>query len=143
VRRPRDLNEVIRTVAPTLTRVAGVRFNLQLSDAPVLVAAHQGEFERILVNLVLNASAAVADAGSLTITTAMVTNPSLGGATLPKGRYARLEVTDATPEAGSRHSLGGSSASWSVGQLEGRVAVESDAAGATTLSVLLPLIAEV
>lgn len=141
-RRPRDLNDAIRSIAPTLATVAAVRFDLRLADEPVLVAAHQGELERILVNLILNTSETVLAAGSLTITTAMVTNPSSGGTSLPRGRYARLDVAAAPTGAGPRDSPSRNAASWAVGQLEGRVALESDATGGTTLSVLLPLMAE-
>jgi signal transduction histidine kinase len=138
-RRARDLNEAIRVVVPTLSAMAGVQFDLRLSPLPVPVAALRGELERILVNLVLNTCDSVSSANVLTLVTDLVTNPSTGCVDLPRGRYARLIVTN-TPGGAIPSGVGTTSAAWAVGQVQGRVSVDSDATG-TTLSMLLPLIA--
>jgi signal transduction histidine kinase len=138
-RRARDLNDVIRAVSPTLSAIAGIQFDLRLSPLPVPVAAHRGELERTLINLVLNTCDAVSNSAVLTITTDMVTNPSKGSTELPRGRYGRLIVTDA-PDGAVTGGVGATTTAWTIGQLQGRVAVDSDVTG-TTLSVLLPLIA--
>jgi signal transduction histidine kinase len=140
-RLPRDLNEVIRAVKPTLTAIAGVSVVLRLSDSPILVASHVGELERLVVNLVLNTSTSMAPAGGLTLATDLVSNPSSAGTTLPRGRYARLVVTDAPAGAAASGDFAPATAPWTAGQLEGRVAVQTNAAGGTTVSLLLPLIA--
>lgn len=147
-REPTDLNVVVRTAAPALASIAGphISIELRLSPEPVPVPAHGGELERILVNLVLNASHAVAGRGALAVETALVSHPSHGGTELPRGRYARLTVTVAdTGPAAADHAdemgLAPSSLAYSVDHLQGTVTVANEAGRGVSLNVFLPLIA--
>ena len=95
-----DLNTAIRAVERTLRRLVGERVTLDVTLAPAipLVRADPGQFDRVLLNLVVNARDAVAaGAGTITIRTAAATGgPDRPGwpAEVPAGEFVAVTVTD-------------------------------------------------
>ena len=142
-----DLNAVTRAAATMLRRMVreNVAFNLELAEAPVMVAADQGQLEQVLMNLVVNASDAMLDGGRLTIRT--------GGE--PKG-FSWLEVEDTghgIPEAirervfepffttkgpGKGTGLGLSVVHGIVAHHAGRLELETHEGRGTRIRVVLP-----
>ena len=97
--RPSDLNELVRNLQRMLRRILGEDIALTSVLAPDLgtVLIDRGQFDQVLLNLVVNARDAMPDGGILTIETRNleVTEPSrspYSGVT--PGRYATLSVTD-------------------------------------------------
>jgi PAS domain S-box-containing protein len=97
--RPLDLNVTVRDLAPMLARLIGAQVQLETRLDPGLdvVCADPGQIEQVLVNLVVNASDAMPDGGTLTIETA---NAELDEeyarhhADAVPGRYVVLSVSD-------------------------------------------------
>jgi signal transduction histidine kinase len=159
-RRPVDLNRIAGATHEMLARVMGpgIRVRLDLAADPAPVHAEVLELERIILNLALNARDAMGAQGVLTIATAILdaTNRPVEG--LMPGRYVQLTVTDTgpglTPEVKARMfepffttresgtGLGLSSVAYTARQLLGTVAVETEFARGTSVSVLLPLTGE-
>src|SRR5262245_29039333 len=157
-RSPVDLNRVLVPVADALSLALGerIRLRINLSPDPIVVVAERAELERILVNLVLNARDAIAREGVVMIETGIVPAPAGGRVDdmLP-GPCARLVVTDTgsglpselrrrlfepfftTRKTGT--GLGLSSVAYTVGQLDGMIAVSSERGRGTSVSVMLPL----
>lgn len=93
-----DLNDAIRTTAATIRETAGARISVDLELAPdaghVLVGLDA--FHTVLTTLVMNASDAMPDGGTLLIETGcVVMEPDRAFAqALRPGRYGRLLVAD-------------------------------------------------
>jgi CheY-like chemotaxis protein len=99
-----DLNDLVRTSAPLLevpaSRRAAVRF--ELPDGVPPIQADPGQVRQVLMNLVMNAAEAVADApGEVRVATGTADVPAEvpPGYHLPPapGRYVRLAVSDTGP----------------------------------------------
>jgi two-component system cell cycle sensor histidine kinase/response regulator CckA len=152
-----DLNAAARASLPTLIRLAGGGIDLQLrvSPEPVPVGADMVQIERILVNLVLNARDAMPSGGSLTIETTFL--PTASGGPGARTGQVRLTVTDTgrgmTPEVKGRMfeplfttkargtGLGLNSVAYTVRELDGTIAVDSGVDRGTTVTIVLPLVA--
>jgi signal transduction histidine kinase len=153
-----DLNHLIGPAAETLARVMGPRvaIRLRLSTDPVRVRIEPADFERILLNLALNARAAIAGTATVTIATYVLPLAALDRMEgQPPGPYARFTVTDTghgmTSDIKSRmfepffttrsggSGLGLSSVAFTVNRLAGTVAVESKPGRGTSISIYLPL----
>jgi PAS domain S-box-containing protein len=99
---PLDLNEVVHDTATLLSASVGTRVTLRYQLAPELpaVMADRAQLRQVVMNLVLNGAEAIAEAGTVTLTTGVrdVAAAELAsyrhGAELPPGRYVFLEVTD-------------------------------------------------
>jgi two-component system, cell cycle sensor histidine kinase and response regulator CckA len=66
-----DLNDAVRSLSPLMRRVipAGVELRLDLSPRPVPVFVDATQLEQVLLNLVLNGRDAIAERGTITIST--------------------------------------------------------------------------
>jgi two-component system cell cycle sensor histidine kinase/response regulator CckA len=155
---PVDLDELVVDVGKMLDRVIGEQIRLKVTTAGGWVEADRGQLEQVLVNLALNARAAMPGGGELTISTSMVELD--GGAELAAGRYVALDVADTgvgmdeatqahlfepfftTRPDGGGTGLGLSTAYGIVRQHRGQIAVVESAPGkGSRFRVLLPAIA--
>lgn len=158
-----DLNALIAVSEAILSQALGPNIALEISLGENVgqVRADQAQLEQVLVNLCLNARDAMNGAGRLTIatTTVLVTDPVSsrpGGATAPRGSYARLTVSDTgggmdevtqarifepfftTKAFGLGTGLGLASVLGTVEQSGGLIWVESQLGRGTTFTIDLP-----
>lgn len=102
--RPRllEVNAALRALAGLLGRLlgSGVEIELVLDEPSRFVRVDPVAFDRVLVNLAVNARDAMGGQGRLTITAGrlMTLAPrEEGGRSIPPGRYAVIEVRDTGP----------------------------------------------
>ena len=96
---PIDANLAVRAVERTLRRLTGERVALEFLPAAglPLVCADAGQFDQVLLNLVVNARDAILEDGTVTVRTAaaMVTDDRANWpAEVPPGDFVALTVTD-------------------------------------------------
>lgn len=96
---PLDVNVALRDLERTLRGVTGERVRLEFLPAPALplVCVDPGQFDQVVLNLVVNARDAIGGGGRITIRTAVVcAGPDRPGwpADLPSGEFVALTVTD-------------------------------------------------
>ena len=92
-----DLNEVIASFRPVLTRLLGEDISLEITFAeePVCVHADRGRLEQVLLNLVVNAREAMPVGGALTVRTDVSTRvPTTRSRSTNGARWAVLSVMD-------------------------------------------------
>ena len=94
-----DLNAIIETMAKMLRRVIGedIHLILKLTPEPVTVKIDPGQFEQVVMNLVVNARDAMPDGGLLTIETDRITLHDYNLARLVSllpGDFIRLIISD-------------------------------------------------
>ncbi len=156
-----DLNSVVRETEQMLRRVLPPTVTIVTSLDPELhvVFADTGQVEQVLMNLVVNARDAMADGGTLTVTTANVSQESAIGvddADTHRSREVMLSVSDTgcgmsrevqarifepfftTKEVGKGTGLGLSTAHGIVSQSGGRLTVSSTEGVGTTFTIHLP-----
>jgi len=154
-----DVTAVVRDVAPLLERLLGedVELVLRLDARVGAVHADRGQLEQVLVNLAVNARDAMPGGGRLSIETANVsTEPREDGAGLGS---VRLRVADTgvgmdeatcarafepfftTKEGEGGTGLGLATVYGIVTQSGGRIALESEPGGGTSVDILLPRVA--
>jgi PAS domain S-box-containing protein len=151
------LNEPIAQMARMLDRLLGasIRLDTQLCDELWPVRADKGQFEQVIMNLVVNARDAMPAGGRLLISTSNVELEADGpaGGARP---YVRLAVADTgsgmteavqarlfepfftTKEKGKGTGLGMSTVSRIVQRAQGRITVKSAVGHGTTVYVDLP-----
>lgn len=161
-----DVNALIEGMSPLLRRLLAEHTTLELTLAQEIgtVRADPVELERVLVNLVMNASDAMPDGGAITITTRPL---EIGGDESPPrealaaGRHVVLEVRDVgtgmtdetlrhafepfftTKEVGRGTGLGLATVHGIVRQSGGVVEIDTelaapDRAGGTTIRAIFP-----
>lgn len=145
-----DLNALVRGLEPELDALVGddIEIVTALHAGPVDVLADHGLLDHVLVNLVLNARAAMPDGGTLTI--AVSTDRSPLGAELTvcdTGRGMDAETTAHLFEpfftgGGEGMGLGLASAHGIVRQTGGTISVESAPGAGTAVVIRLPLARE-
>jgi two-component system cell cycle sensor histidine kinase/response regulator CckA len=160
-RRVVDLVEAVGQLQPMITRLIGedVQFSFDHADPPQLVLMDPGQFEQIVMNLVINARDAMPGGGRLTVFLDRTRIDSLHAADLeiPPGQYVMLAVSDTgdgidaetldhifepfftTKAPGSGTGLGLSTVFGIVHQLGGAIEVNSVVKQGTTFRVYFPL----
>ena len=163
--RPLLLNDIVQRAERMLSRLAGDQVTIvtTLDSALATVEADPGQFEQVLVNLIVNASDATPDGGTIWLETANVDVSAQDASRLPEltpGAYVRLTVRDTgvgMDDATKRHAfepffstkpeghgtgLGLSSVYGIIAQSKGCVYVESSPGAGSEFAVYLPVIAE-
>jgi two-component system cell cycle sensor histidine kinase/response regulator CckA len=155
--RPVDVNQLIAESQGMLTRVlpAGTSLRLELAEMQATVKADRWEIERILLNLVLNASRGLPSESVVTIRTASMKQvpPGLRSPHIRARSYLTLTVSDARATAHRRtrviahfwnperlgSDLSLATVARSVQQLEGALQFEIDSERHMRIRVDLPL----
>jgi len=160
-----SLNTLVEATRPAMVRLLGEDVTLVFEPAPELrpVRLDAGQFDQVLVNLVVNARDAMPSGGRLTLRTANVSlgdgpRPGLEG--LPPGDYALLTVTDeghgmdeatmahlfepffTTKAEGTGTGLGLATTYAIVEQSGGAILVASAPGKGSTFSIYLPCVPE-
>ena len=156
---PQDvhLNTVISELRTMLRRTIPQSVKIDLSLAPDLWTTRidVGQLEQLLLNLIVNASDAMPDGGTVLVET---TNVELNGSspTVPPGPYVRIDVIDTglgmskevvarafepfftTKQQGKGTGLGLATAYGIVTQADGTITIQSAVGKGTTIRVQLP-----
>jgi len=156
-----DLNSVVSGLEKMLGRLIGedVELRTLYSPEPALVKIDPGQFEQVIMNLVVNARDAMPEGGVLTIETCAVEigrTPTDGQPMLPAGRYVTLAVTDTgsgmdaqtagrvfdpfftTKEVGKGTGLGLAMVYGIVKQSGGDIRVHTEPGKGTTFRIYVP-----
>jgi two-component system cell cycle sensor histidine kinase/response regulator CckA len=159
-----DLDARLRAMESMLPRLIGedVALTLRLASAPARVRVDPGQFEQVVMNLVVNARDAMPDGGQVTIETSVVEVPPGAGdgdGPVPAGAYVEVAVTDTgtgidaaalprifepfftTKPAGHGTGLGLATVYGIVKQSGGTVQVATRPGRGTTFAVRLPALA--
>jgi two-component system cell cycle sensor histidine kinase/response regulator CckA len=162
---PLDLNELVRRSEKLLRRVLGEDVELVAVLQPDLwsVRCDPGQLEQVVLNLVVNARAAMPRGGKLTIETANANVDERFAASRPwmrPGPYVRLTVRDSghgmppevrervfepfftTKPVGQGTGLGLATVYGIVKQSEGYILVESEPERGATFAVFLPRVTD-
>jgi signal transduction histidine kinase len=154
-----NLNELVANMEKMLARLIGENISMTSNLAPDLglVRTDVGQFEQVIMNLVVNARDAMPEGGKLTIETSNVTlsKPFID---LPPGPYVMLAISDSgigmdaetqshifepfftTKEAGKGTGLGLATVYGIVRQCAGGINVYSEPGRGTTFRIYLPRI---
>jgi two-component system cell cycle sensor histidine kinase/response regulator CckA len=164
---PKVLNlvDILSELTNLLRRLIGAQIQLDMihgRDVGV-VKVDQGQFEQVIINLVVNARDAMPKGGSVTIRTTSLKqerHAMRGQDDMPPGDYVSIEVTDtgsgippdiiprifepffSTKEVGSGTGLGLSTVYGIVRQTGGFIDVRSEVGKGTTFMVWLPVYKE-
>lgn len=158
-----DLNDTIDRSAGMLNRLAGpnVVMTTELAPQKLAISIEPGQFDRVLVNLVINARDSMPNGGTLKVRTRAIvvdaTSPSPADAKLGPGGYAMLLVSDTgtgmTEEVRRRAfepffstkapargtGLGLASARAIIQKCGGEITIESTLGRGSTFTIFLPL----
>jgi two-component system, cell cycle sensor histidine kinase and response regulator CckA len=157
---PLDVNALVTEMSALfgIFTGSGITVTLDLAQTLSPAIADRGQFEQVVMNLVINARDAMPDGGTLTIETTDVDLESSGlhDEVIVKGEYVMLAITDTgsgmtkeiqrhlfepfftTKENGSGTGLGLSTAYGIVKQSKGYIWVKSEPGLGTTFTVYLP-----
>lgn len=156
-----DITDILAELSNLLRRLIGVNIQLKVVHGRDLglVKVDQGQFEQVIINLVVNARDAMPGGGTLTIRTTNMTldrEMQRGAEMMPAGDYIMVEVIDtgtgippenlerifepffSTKEVGSGTGLGLSTVYGIVKQTGGFIAVDSAVGKGSTFSIYLP-----
>ena len=157
-----DLQEVLSELTHLLNRLVGERVRLSLLHAPLLgpIRADKRQLEQVVMNLVVNARDAMAEGGTIRITTEalhLIEGLHRDRAVVPPGDYAVISVADTgcgippdrlgkifepfftTKRAGEGTGLGLSTAYGIVKQSGGFIFVDSTPGEGTTFTLMFPI----
>jgi PAS domain S-box-containing protein len=162
-----DLNDVIVNARKMFQRLIGenIELTMNLSSGAGKVKIDPGQFEQVIMNLVVNSRDAMPQGGKLAIDTqrADLSEPRVyldGEVTMPPGSYVQVSVTDSgcgmdehtlkrifdpfftTKEAGKGTGLGLSTSYGIVKQSGGYIWAHSRQGKGTTFNVFLPRVEE-
>lgn len=141
-----DVNDVVRSAAGVLRRLAGrgVELELALADVDCPVMGDGAQFEQVLLNLVVNSRDAMPDGGAVVLTTQRVSSEvvvSVADEGVGMSEELAEQVFEplfTTKDPGFGTGLGLSTVLGVVQQFGGRVDVASELGRGTTMSVRLP-----
>lgn len=156
-----DPTEVLADLSHLLGRLIGEQVELRLDHTPGahLVRADRGQFDQVIINLVVNARDAMPGGGTLTVTTrneTVIDPVQRGPEIIPPGAYVVVEVADtgtgigkedlerifepffSTKEVGEGTGLGLSTVYGIVRQSDGYIFVDSAIGHGTTFGIYLP-----
>ena len=159
---PLDVNALISHMTWLLERLIGEHITVELDLTPGLARAFVdcGQFEQVVMNLVLNAKDAMARGGRLTLATSAVTleASAFDDAAIAGGAYVRLAVADTgdgmseetrlrlfepfftTKELGKGTGLGLATCREIIKETKGHIEVETMPGVGTTFNVYLPCV---
>jgi signal transduction histidine kinase len=151
-----DLNAVVASLGPLLSRLIGqqVRITVALAPGVAHVKADRSQLEQVIVNLVTNARDAMPDGGQLAIETAIIdSDPAIKPCVvlsvtdngLGMDRETRQRVFEpffTTKPFGKGTGLGLATVHGVVEQSGGRVVVDSEPGAGSCFKVFLPLTTE-
>jgi two-component system cell cycle sensor histidine kinase/response regulator CckA len=159
-----DVNLLVRNMQLMLSRLIGEHIPMTNRLVPQIlpVKIDPGQFEQILLNLVVNSRDAMPGGGKIVVETSRteITEPSLSHPAVVPGSYAVLSVGDTgsgmdeatkahifepfftTKERGKGTGLGLSTVFGIVQQSKGYIAVYSEVGRGTTFKIYLPITAE-
>ncbi len=158
LRKPAQLGPLVRSTAEFALRGGKSRCDVDIAPDLALAQVDEGQISQVLGNLMLNASEAMPDGGTVTVSARNRVLELDDVARLPPGRYIEIEVRDqgvgilpqhlervfdpffSTKERGS--GLGLATAHGIVERHDGRIAVTSRPGEGTVVSVLLPASAD-
>ena len=94
-----DLHAFLRDLEPLMRKLVRVHvaFNVELAPEPMCVAADETQLEQVILNLVVNASDAMPEGGTLALRTAartMIAGERLSDVPVTPGPYAEITVAD-------------------------------------------------
>jgi len=158
------LGDVVRGMETMLRRLIGpeIDFKIECGAAPVIVMADSGQFEQVVMNLVINARDAMPEGGDLIVRVEEMDLDEASALTLTEGHaghYARLSVSDTgtgmsdktraklfepfftTKEESKGTGLGLSIVYGIVKQSGGYISVLSELGQGTTFYIYLPVAA--
>ncbi len=156
-----DLNDTVEGMIKLLGQLIGENIRLDWRPGPDLWPVHvdPAQIDQVLANLCVNARDAIADVGTITITTENVSFGESQGverAEHPPGDYVMLAVTDdgcgmdaetrshlfepffTTKATGKGTGLGLASVYGAVKQSDGFIGVDTDPGAGTTIRIHLP-----
>ena len=158
-----DVNQLLRDLQPLMRSAAGSGVRLQLDLPPGVWPCRldRAQFDRALLNLIVNARDAMPDGGELRVATANASRPArLGAAMLPLRDYVLVSVADRGPgmtretarralepffttkgEAGT--GLGLSQVYGFVRQVSGDLQIDCEPGAGTTVRLFFPRCAAV
>lgn len=156
-----DITECLAELSALLRRLMGSNIELKIKHARDLglVLVDQGQFEQVIINMVVNARDAMEGAGTISLSTQnceLKKAKRYGHDVIPAGLYVLLEISDtgtgikpeiidrifdpffSTKEVGSGTGLGLSTVYGIVKQTGGFIHVDSKVGEGTTFYVYLP-----
>ena len=162
--RPFALGDIVRGMETMLRRLIGpeIEFDIDCGARPVIVMADSGQFEQVVMNLVINARDAMPEGGRLSVRVEEVDVDEAAAVTLTEGhtgRYARLSVCDTgtgmsqqtraklfepfftTKEQGKGTGLGLSIVYGIVKQSGGHISISSELGRGAAFYIYLPVAA--
>ncbi len=155
------MTDVLSDLSHLLKRLVGANVALEVMHGRDLgpVHADRGQLEQVIINLVVNARAAMPEGGQVDIRTRNLRNGApakIGAEMLPEGEWTVIDVVDrgigipaenlhrifepffSTKDVGSGTGLGLSTVFGIVKQFNGFISVDSVVGQGTTFSVFLP-----
>ena len=158
------LGDIVRGMETMLRRLIGpeIEFDIECGVRPVIVMADSGQFEQVVMNLVINARDAMPEGGRLSVRVEEMDVDEAAAVTLTEGqagRYARLSVSDTgtgmseqtraklfepfftTKAQGKGTGLGLSIVYGIVKQSGGHISVSSELGRGATFYIYLPVAA--
>ncbi len=156
-----DITECLAELSALLRRLIGsnIELNIKHSRELGLVLVDQGQFEQVIINMVVNARDAIEAGGTISLTTSncdLKKAKRYGHDVIPPGAYVLVEITDtgaginpdiidrifdpffSTKEVGSGTGLGLSTVYGIVKQTGGFIHVHSVVGEGTTFYIYLP-----